>query len=284
MNGNASTVTIEIGNGFQNAGANFTHVNFPVTTGDDERLLDHGLRTVDFGHPIRIRNLPAGSYRLFSYCVGGNSDWTFIEVPSSVDNQQTAFSNRFQQGYREGVSHTVHRINVQAGSPFVFSWSAGAFLDGRLDGFQIVPDGTSQADSYCDSTINSTGLMASMVFGGTPSIAANNLILGVRDLPLNQFGYFVVSQTQVTGVTPPGSQGTLCIGGNLGRHNRFGEVLYSGISGVVRFPLDLTSVPQPQGPVSVAAGETWNWQFWFRDQNPTSTSNFSDGNRITFTP
>ncbi len=279
VNGNPSMVTVEIAHGTQ-----YEALDLAATTGDDEILLDHGLFTVHFGLPVRIHNIPPGSYRLFSYVVGGSFAYTSVSIPSSVDLEQYTTSYLFSPGFVQGQSHTVHRINVQAGVPLQLYWSAGAFLDGRLDGFQIVPDGTSQGFSYCDSTINSTGSMASMVFGGTPSVAANNLILGVQDLPPNQFGYFLVSQTQGTGVIPPGSQGTLCIGGAVGRHNRSGEVLHSGPSGVVRFPLDLTSVPRPLGAISVSPSETWNWQYWYRDQNPSSTSNFSDGNRITFTP
>lgn len=36
----------------------------------------------------------------------------------------------------------------------------------------------------------------------------------------------------------------------------------------------------PTGSVSVLAGETWNWQAWFRDVG--GTSNFSDGVSIQF--
>jgi hypothetical protein len=30
------------------------------------------------------------------------------------------------------------------------------------------------------------------------------------------------------------------------------------------------------------AGETWNFELWYRDNNPGPTSNFSDGLTITF--
>ena len=35
-------------------------------------------------------------------------------------------------------------------------------------------------------------------------------------------------------------------------------------------------------PTAVQAGETWNFQAWFRDANPDSTSNFTDGVAGTF--
>ena len=37
----------------------------------------------------------------------------------------------------------------------------------------------------------------------------------------------------------------------------------------------------PQGTV-VSAGETWNFQLWYRDVNPTQTSNTSNGLAVTF--
>ena len=56
----------------------------------------------------------------------------------------------------------------------------------------------------------------------------------------------------------------------------------TGASGEFSLVLDLTAVPTPTGSVAVQAGETWYWQTWFRDQNPTSTSNFTDGLSVLF--
>jgi hypothetical protein len=53
-------------------------------------------------------------------------------------------------------------------------------------------------------------------------------------------------------------------------------VLTSGAAGTVSLVLDLTAVPQPTGSVPALAGDTWNWQYWYRDANPTVTSNFSN--------
>jgi hypothetical protein len=33
---------------------------------------------------------------------------------------------------------------------------------------------------------------------------------------------------------------------------------------------------------SVLPGDTWNFVAWFRDKNPTNTSNFTDGISILF--
>jgi len=44
--------------------------------------------------------------------------------------------------------------------------------------------------------------------------------------------------------------------------------------------LDLNTLPNGQG--AVQPGETWNYTAWFRDSNPTATSNFTDGLSILF--
>jgi hypothetical protein len=47
--------------------------------------------------------------------------------------------------------------------------------------------------------------------------------------------------------------------------------------------LDLTQIPQPTGFVSVAAGDTWNFQCWYRDAvGGVATSNFTDGLSVDF--
>ena len=79
---------------------------------------------------------------------------------------------------------------------------------------------------------------------------------------------------------PPGSQGNLCLGGGIGRHAK--QIGNSGPAGELFLELDLTALPRPNGTHPVVAGETWNFQCWFRDQNPGITSNFSDGIEIVF--
>jgi hypothetical protein len=74
-----------------------------------------------------------------------------------------------------------------------------------------------------------------------------------------------------------GSQGNLCLGGSILRFSA--NVLNSGSAGSVSFSPDLTSMPQ--GTV-IAPGSQWNFQFWFRDSNPSTTSNTSNGLAVNF--
>ena len=79
---------------------------------------------------------------------------------------------------------------------------------------------------------------------------------------------------------PGGSQGNLCLGGGIGRHAK--QVANSGAAGELVIHVDLTALPRPNGTHSVVAGETWNFQCWFRDNVGVPTSNFTDAIEIAF--
>ena len=62
-----------------------------------------------------------------------------------------------------------------------------------------------------------------------------------------------------------------------------GQIKNSGGAGTFDLTLDLNLTPTPIGLVSIAAGETWNFQAWYRDAvGGAATSNFSDGLSIGF--
>ena len=135
--------------------------------------------------------------------------------------------------------------------------------------------------NYCGPSVpNSGGQSAVLTASGSTSIADNNVTLTANGVALNQFGFFVTSMTQGFVMGPGTSQGNLCLAGSVGRFNNM--IQNSGLSGSFEITLDLTSIPQPGGSVAVLSGETWNFQAWFRDNNPVSTSNFTDGLSILF--
>ncbi len=134
--------------------------------------------------------------------------------------------------------------------------------------------------NYCGpANMNSSGMSAVISAFGSTAVASNDVRLDASQMALNQFGMFVNSMS--TGmVMPPGSQGNLCLSGAIGRHSQ--NILNTGATGAFSLQLDLTNIPTPNGHVAIQAGETWYWQAWFRDANPMSTSNFTDGIGITF--
>ncbi len=134
--------------------------------------------------------------------------------------------------------------------------------------------------NYCTAIPNSTGLAAQIEAQGSAVASDNNLSLSVTQLPLNQFGYALTSQTQGLVIAPPGSMGNLCLGGTIGRFVK--QVQSSGSAGTFAFNVDLTNMPFTPA-VSVMAGDTWNFTAWYRDKFAgATTSNFSDAISITF--
>jgi VCBS repeat protein len=134
-------------------------------------------------------------------------------------------------------------------------------------------------DSYCGPAVpNSSGASAQMSVTGSKTVATNDLTLNAFQLPASQFGYFLASQTQAFIQGPGGSDGNLCLGGQVLRYAN--QVLNSGALGAFSLTIDLNQLPPPGG--AVQAGETWNFQTWFRDNNPGPTSNFTDGVTVLF--
>ena len=161
--------------------------------------------------------------------------------------------------------------------------SGGNASQGYWDGLVIekgVPLGTI-GSSYCGPAIpNSTGNPGFISATGSAVVASNDVTLMASGMPANQFGYFLNSMTQGFVQNPGGSQGNLCLGGQIGRYN--GQIFNSGASGTGTLMLDLPNTPTPSGSVSILAGETWNFTCWYRDNNPGPTSNFTDGVVIGF--
>lgn len=134
---------------------------------------------------------------------------------------------------------------------------------------------------YCrPAEINSTGRSGTLRSSGCGTLAANNLVLTATDLPVNQVGIFLTSRT--TNLVPfaGGGQGTLCLGGAIGRFSS--QAASTGPAGELTLQVDANQLPIPGGSHTVAPGETWNFQAWFRDTNPGPTSNFTDAVEVTF--
>jgi probable HAF family extracellular repeat protein len=129
---------------------------------------------------------------------------------------------------------------------------------------------------YCHSVTNSTGMGGFTNVTGSNVVAANNLQLGAANLPINSFGFFLTSRDRGSLYPVNNSQGRLCLGGFIGRYVGPGQIKNSGTAGAFTLPIDLTLMPQPFGGIPAQSGDTWNFQAWYRDANPQSTSNFTD--------
>ena len=125
-----------------------------------------------------------------------------------------------------------------------------------------------------------SGNLGYSAFGSTEA-SKNAVTLTASQLPMNVFGYFLNSDVKDFKAFAGGSQGNLCLGGSIGRHAK--QIANSGAAGELVIDVDLTALPRPNGTHSVVAGETWNFQAWFRDKTGgVPTSNFTDGIEIVF--
>lgn len=128
----------------------------------------------------------------------------------------------------------------------------------------LTPDECEEAGvpTGCQTIPNSTGMLGTLVAVGTEDAVANDIVLVGGSMPLNTFGYPVVS-TMPNQVIPPGAAGFLCIGGAVGRD--YSNIFNTMGSGGATLPLDLRAIPAPNGTLSAGVGETWYWQLWHRD-------------------
>lgn len=136
---------------------------------------------------------------------------------------------------------------------------------------------------YCSTAPNSTGERSTLRATGLLSVAVNDVTLEATSLPPGVFGLFLVSRTQGFVPNAGGSVGNLCLGGAIGRYALPGQILDSGPSGIIAFPLDLTRTPQFGGLVAVEPGDTWSYQVWHRDVvGSAQASNTSQGLEISY--
>ncbi|MCA9000501.1 MAG: hypothetical protein KDB61_01165, partial [Planctomycetes bacterium] len=162
---------------------------------------------------------------------------------------------------------------------------SGSIVEAALDdveGTNLGPSAGFIGTRYCSPALPNSSMFPSFINAyGSENAALNNVTLSATLMAYNQFGIFLNGTAQGS-VVPAGSQGNLCVSGALGRYNRMGEIFYTGQTGSGSLTLDLTNTPTNSGTVSILSGQTWTFQAWFRDNNPGSTSNFSDAVSVTF--
>jgi hypothetical protein len=180
----------------------------------------------------------------------------------------------------DNVTDSLYSIDVATGLATLI----GAHGAGNIISLEFFPSGGGAiGNNYCTANPNSTGATGAIRATGSTSAAANDVTLQAGGLPNNAFGFFLTSLTQGFIANPGGSQGNLCVGGNIGRYVGPGQVQNTGLTGGFSLVLDLTQTPTPVGFVAVQAGETWNYQAWHRDAvGGVATSNFTNGLEVAF--
>ena len=125
--------------------------------------------------------------------------------------------------------------------------------------------------TYCELNPNTAGAGARMTYGGSTSVAADDLVLGCVGLPANKPGlFFHGPERRSLGL----GEGTLCIAGGLKRL----PVVLTGATGEASWSLDVATA-------GFEAGQTVHFQFWFRDPaGGPAGNNLSDGLGVVFCP
>ncbi len=138
---------------------------------------------------------------------------------------------------------------------------------------------------YCAPLVNnSTGQPGLLHAVGSTDLALNRMSLMASQLPPTAFGFFLGSLSAGLATQVPGSVGTLCLGGSIGRFVGPGEIKVVDALGRFELEVDLARIPTPNmGRVPVLAGETWHFQAWHREAvGGIATSNFTDAVRVDF--
>lgn len=136
--------------------------------------------------------------------------------------------------------------------------------------------GCSDPTTFCQTSLNASGSAALIGWSGSTSVSANDLTLLIDGANPGLPGIFFYGGGQTF---LPFGAGFRCVDGNLFRL----PVVFCDSTGSAAYPLDLGDPSLPTS--SIAVGETWNFQFWYRDPLiPAVPYNVSNGLSVPFTP
>ncbi len=218
-------------------------------------------------YPASSLDRNVGSVDLLrDFTLGGWAVERTIEVPDAADSWNVG-----------------HSVALQSGFPLI--GVPGADLSPTFDAEGTVWSASHTwaplGDRLCAPAVkNSTGYAASLVARGSVFASVGDLTLEVAFMPRFSFAYALASRNSGFSAGPGGSQGNICLSGQVGR--MVDVFQQSGTDGRITIPVNLSAVPQPLGAVAAVAGDTWWFQVWYRDANPNVTSNFTDAIGIQF--
>jgi hypothetical protein len=231
-----------------------------------------GLPPQSFAHTRRARNdqalivdLPAAFDDALSAAT-----WAVVAPPAQGTLLGGAGSYRVVQpnAGASGADTLVFRVTTPSGTSadatVTIVWSAPATCPAPVN--------------YCAANPNSTGLPASMGWGGSTRIGANDFRISAYDLPATTFGVFFYGDAAVQ---QPFGDGFRCVGSPVVRLG----VQPTSVFGDVERAIDFTQPPFAAGAGALTAGATKRFQFWYR--NPAAGGagfNLTDGLAVTFCP
>ena len=217
----------------------------------------------------------------------GDWDDTNTDIDSAIFLNQTPIVQEGVSTINGNIIDTIANtdkgfVMSDSGEYMIAEFFSITTADPTFNGAYLYNLDPTIGDAYCTAAVNSTGVAGELFALGSTEVSSNDLTLTSASLPLNSFGYVIVSLTQGFVMNPAGSAGNLCLGGDIGR-SVGGVIGNTGATGSFTVTADLGAMPQPMGSVVVAAGETWSFQTWHRDTaGGVPTSNFTNGVEITF--
>ena len=276
----AATVTLP-------SGGALYYFGVPCLQGDDDLLL-RDLQDPLSGGDYIIDGLSDGPYTVITYAYdpGVPTFETEVRVVGATELPQdvgdtTFWCSLMAHGYL--VTYALHTVDVVGGRLEV-QCRQGDEPFGACNGIQILQGQglVNPGTSYCTAAPNSTGTVGALSARGLGTAAGNYLTLLASDLPGGGFGIFIASRLQAFLPGAGGtSNGNLCLGGQIDRFARPGEILATGSSGGFELALDLGNFPNGSSSIAVLRGDTWNFQAWHRDPGGLG-SNYTAGLSINF--
>ena len=144
-----------------------------------------------------------------------------------------------------------------------------------VDDIAVTDQGCGATTTYCVGFPNSTGSSATLSNLGTTSLSANDFLAFGGSYPASQFGILIYGQGQTFNFL---GNGVLCVDTSPTLYRL--SIFQSDIFGSFNVAVDYNNLAPGS---SFSAGETWNWQTWYRD-NVGQGFNFSDAISVTFCP
>ena len=155
----------------------------------------------------------------------------------------------------------------------------GSIGVGFCEDGSVCPCGNSGAQGQ--GCANSTGSAAFMLAVGSASVASDDLLLSTASLPNVSIGLLFMSQS----LRPPFAlgDGTACLNGSIFRYAPTSATNGNLLQGP---GLAALSRARFQSGGWILAGDSWGFQYWYRDPMGPCTrgSNLSTGVEITFVP
>ena len=219
----------------------------------------------------------------------GNASYAFLWTPALgvVDLAEHLISlgavipPNFGASGRLTVTGVSADGNVLVGTRDLYDSGLQAWIERAWIAYLSPAGPVALGESYCAPTApNSTGQLSQLDASGSEVATDDAVLLTGSQLPSQVFGLLLNGSAQDMVSNPGGSQGTLCLGGSLGRYNDL--VAQSDSVGTLPIEISLPNTPTPGAPVPILAGQTWYFQLWHRDMNPGPTSNLTNGVEIVF--